>query len=389
MPLQQIPDERNPGSYFWRWGDTGTVYRTRKAALKQGRAIKARQEGELRYELQLRKREELRAARELAGSGKGSTTSKTSKRTKDTLEELEERALQRKERRLEKLRTGTYSELDRLADRGERRKLKAARRQARLKAGLRVSPEPEPEPEEVRIPTKRGRPIGSIYRRDDLTAREAQRRRRGGAQVNPTIPVPDPPCETLDAEMCTVCGEYVKEISLGANSVSAASQLIRQSAGGYSAGGGYRSRGPLLWAMHVNKLQRFYERHLEHCELLRMFQEDTGSDFVPIPPSVIWAESFGDPTAAKLAELFQDQQLAEQSAEPFRDWTVQPMAPIEYSPAMTITLLRLRDLLDSSQERNRKKLELPSRETAGRRWDELADRVLAEPVPIDEDETPF
>ena len=239
---------------------------------------------------------------------------------------------------------------------------------------------------------KRGRPIGSIYRRADLSAREAQKRRRGGTVVNELLPVPDPPCNGLNEEMCMVCGEYVREVKLGANDVQAASQLIRSSAGGFESGGGYRSRGPLLWAMHVLKLTRFYERHLEHCELQFMFKEDTGSNFVPLPPAVIWAETFGQPAERRLAELFQEQLRREQESEPFRDWIKEPMAPVEYDPQMTITLLKLRELLDKRQERNRKKLGLPSRREAGDAWDDEANELLA-PADIfeitPEDEIPF
>ena len=53
------------------------------------------------------------------------------------------------------------------------------------------------------------------------------------------------------------------------------------------------------------------------------------------------------------------------------------MAPVEYDPQMTITLLKLRELLDKRQERNRKKLGLPSRREAGDAWDEEANELLA------------
>jgi hypothetical protein len=366
MPIQTIQDDA--GRTLYRWGDTGKLYRTRKSALKQGRAIKARQEADRIYKAQQERRQLYRQAKRM------------------DLEELEAFWQLRQELKAEKesSRELDYTAEDQITDRGIQRLLKKARRQLRLEQGMKVSPELPDELEEpttsksgIRTKAKRGRPIKSIYRRDDLTAREAQKRRRKGAVVNETIPRPKPPCKGLDEEKCEVCGEFVKEVKLGANDVQAASQLIRRSAGGWAAGGGYRSRGPLLWAMHVNKLERFYLRHLEHCELQFMYQEETGSIFVPLPPSIVWAESFGDELESQLAQLFQQQLAAEEEDEPFRDWRSQPMAPAEYSPQMTITLLRLRELLDSQQEKNRKKLGLPSRREAGDLWDEEANKLLA------------
>ena len=201
MPIQTIQDDA--GRTLYRWGDTGKLYRTRKSALKQGRAIKARQEADRIYKAQQERRQLYRQAKRM------------------DLEELEAFWQLRQELKAEKesSRELDYTADDQLTDRGIQRLLKKARRQLRLEQGMKVSPELPEELEEattsksgIRTKAKRGRPIKSIYRRDDLTAREAQKRRRKGAVVNATIPRPKPPCKGLDEEKCEVCGEFVREV---------------------------------------------------------------------------------------------------------------------------------------------------------------------------------
>jgi hypothetical protein len=227
---------------------------------------------------------------------------------------------------------------------------------------------------------KRGRPIGSPYRREGLSAWQAQQKRRKGPTVNETLPEPQSPCpDELDGEQCAVCGEYYQLTTLGAGDVQAASRLVRQAAGGWGKGGGYRSRGPLLWAMHTIKLQRWYERHFPHCEMAHAAQEETGSDFVAIPPAVVWAEFFGNRKLERLANSWYQARKNEEQNEPFRDWEASPMAPTEYSRKMISILKRIRVILDSATHKGRKRLEYPSRLEEGTTWDAKADRQLLSP----------
>lgn len=234
----------------------------------------------------------------------------------------------------------------------------------------------EPFHLKTEIRPKRGRPVGSPYREPPLTAYEAQQRRRKGATVNERMDPPKSPCEEVDGEICTVCGEYYKMVKLGANDIGAASRMVRRSAGGWEAGGGYRSRGPLLWAMHLIKLERWYERHLDHCVMVQIAEEDSAIGFVPIPPAVVWAESFGSSRLQKLAADWYEARDLEQRDEPFRDWIAQPMAPAEYSRKMQRILARIRSLLTTRTQKQRERLELPSRREQGKEWEAKANQIL-------------
>jgi hypothetical protein len=61
-----------------------------------------------------------------------------------------------------------------------------------------------------------------------------------------------------DDETCQVCGEKYTAWTAGI-SFDAGVALVRQSNG---AAGGYRSRGPVLWAMRCLKLDAWAMRHL-------------------------------------------------------------------------------------------------------------------------------
>jgi len=135
-------------------------------------------------------------------------------------------------------------------------------------------------------------------------AAEAQERRKGGVTVNPLIVKPAPYCEQVTGSYCSVCGEYASQVNLGIDEVEAIQRLRSSFPQGRAPEGQlYITRGPMLWAMHVLKTEAFFERHLPHCELATEYESE-GVDRVPIPPPVIWAESFGDAKQKRVAAAF-------------------------------------------------------------------------------------
>ena len=112
-----------------------------------------------------------------------------------------------------------------------------------------------------------------------------------GSTVNATIqPVflaaPGRDLPYLTEEECEVCGEQYKRTALGVTWADG-EELVRQAnPRGQVAGssGGFRTRGPVLWAMRVLKLERWAERHMP-CRHY---------DGAGLPPDVVWACVHGD-----------------------------------------------------------------------------------------------
>ena len=79
--------------------------------------------------------------------------------------------------------------------------------------------------------------------------------------VNPVLRLPGLP-PWLDLERCEGCGDLYRDHRSGAT-FSDAHQRIRSAAlRDGDEGGGYRSRGPVLWAMRVLKAESWMMRHL-------------------------------------------------------------------------------------------------------------------------------
>ena len=89
---------------------------------------------------------------------------------------------------------------------------------------------------------------------------------KAGRVVNAKIPLPDFGGWLDDWEdegiRCHVCGEWMDDVSMGVG-YGDGLELFRE-LNPWAEGGGYRSRGPILWAMHVLKARRWMERH-EDC----------------------------------------------------------------------------------------------------------------------------
>lgn len=86
-------------------------------------------------------------------------------------------------------------------------------------------------------------------------AKRAERKAWGGVQVNAEIPLPRPPGPWVDEVKNYVTGENFRSGITFADGV----ELVRSAARAQRIpGDGYRSRGPVLWAMHCLKLQAWY-----------------------------------------------------------------------------------------------------------------------------------
>jgi hypothetical protein len=89
---------------------------------------------------------------------------------------------------------------------------------------------------------------------------QTKRRERGkGAVVNPLIPLPKAPGPWVDLNRCEVCGQTYESFNSGV-SFDEGVQKIRHAAG-WQSGGGYRTPGPVLWAMRTIKAERWYLEH--------------------------------------------------------------------------------------------------------------------------------
>ena len=75
--------------------------------------------------------------------------------------------------------------------------------------------------------------------------------------VNARLAEPSSPGPWVDDYECSTCGERYSNFIAGVTFAEAAN-LVRLH---NPPSGGFRSRGPVLWAMRVIKLSQWYERH--------------------------------------------------------------------------------------------------------------------------------
>ena len=136
-----------------------------------------------------------------------------------------------------------------------------------------------------------------------LTSRDYARRPRQwkgavkNAELNAKAPGP-----WIDDRRCRVCGEQIANWRAGV-SWEDGQELMRQAAATQGdPSGGYRTRGPVLWAMHILKVREFYDRHLlGGCG--ELWSRTDGQ--VPLPRPVIWACYYGAPdTVGSDCELY-------------------------------------------------------------------------------------
>ncbi len=119
--------------------------------------------------------------------------------------------------------------------------------------------------------------------------RARPRRSKGGA-VNPRVGEPTSPGPGVSDEGCDWCGEKYDDWRSSCSWDEAASMLYD---GRYdpdrpaTQGKFYRSRGPILWRMHVCKLREWYQRHSICIELA----EDLGK--TRLDPPLFWKVAHG------------------------------------------------------------------------------------------------
>ena len=95
--------------------------------------------------------------------------------------------------------------------------------------------------------------------------RERHPRHHAGAVVNPLLEKPSPPGPWVDEHYCYACGDSYSRFRSSADFVAASNDLRNEAKDAGDRGGGYHSRGPILWRMRVIKLFDWYTTHL-YCE---------------------------------------------------------------------------------------------------------------------------
>jgi len=116
--------------------------------------------------------------------------------------------------------------------------------------------------------------------------------------VNAYIPMPrTPPClGNWEDDTCQICGQTYDQFDSGVN-FDMGIQLMKQAANEEQIyGEGFRSRGPVLYAMAVIKRRDFYMRHeIGCCLIVATEQMEWGPDweFFPYPPIIWYLSQYG------------------------------------------------------------------------------------------------
>lgn len=79
--------------------------------------------------------------------------------------------------------------------------------------------------------------------------------------VNPRIDLDELPHDAVDYERCETCGERYEDFNAGVTWDDGVELLRRAAQAQGDDGGGFRSRGPVLWAMRAVKMSRWLWRH--------------------------------------------------------------------------------------------------------------------------------
>ena len=112
--------------------------------------------------------------------------------------------------------------------------------------------------------------------------------RHTGSVVNEELTIRCPRWIDDACEHCDVCGEKADQISLGVTWADGERKMRE-----VNPDGGFRSRGPVLFAMHVVKLDRFAERHFECGYWAPKRQGGDVPTGQTLPQYLIWAYRFG------------------------------------------------------------------------------------------------
>ena len=124
----------------------------------------------------------------------------------------------------------------------------------------------------------------------------------GKSSPNPQLRIGPPPFDGIDETRCRVCGERIEQWRAGITWEDG-TQAIRDAAENQGIeGGGYRTRGPVLYAMHYLKLKAWWDRHsFGGCRQLW----DEWNERVPFPKPVVWGCFYGRPSDCAPFELIE------------------------------------------------------------------------------------
>ena len=148
-----------------------------------------------------------------------------------------------------------------------------------------------------------------------------------GSQVNTELR-PRFPGPWVDEHGCKVCGETPDERSFGVTWADGEA-LVREVNG---TRGGYRPRGPVLWAMKVVKLNRFGEAHMTCGSYAIRSLKGPLRD--PLPPDMVWLCLHGPGDCTHLDRLLDYPTLTDEA------WTAWTRRRRRWSAAMRATLRR-------------------------------------------------
>ena len=148
---------------------------------------------------------------------------------------------------------------------------------------------------------------------------ERHKTRSRGRPVNAYIPFPrDPPCYgNWEEDACGVCGQQYENYNGGINYDDGIQLMLEYARKENVQGGGYRSRGAVLYAMAVLKRQSFFMRHELGCcmpvgEMRDLEVGPQDFNFFPYPKIVWYLIQYGDQDKRSKKNI-QEAQLIEQA----------------------------------------------------------------------------
>ena len=157
--------------------------------------------------------------------------------------------------------------------------------------------------------------------------------------VNAYIAMPRmPPClGNWEDDTCQICGQTYDSFDSGVVWDEGV-QLMKEAADEEQIyGQGYRSRGPVLYAMAVIKRRQFYMRHeIGCCMPVAVNQLEFGPDwqFWPFPPIVWYLTEYGAPDGRSAKNIEQAEEIRDGIMEAVRNGATTLGQLLEYKDAI-------------------------------------------------------
>ena len=142
-----------------------------------------------------------------------------------------------------------------------------------------------------------GKPWSELNKSEKFRSRSKARRR--GRPVNAYIKDPESPScfYSLDEGTCGICLQTIDDYTSDVTWDDGIQLMLQAARKEKIDGGGYRSRGAILYAMAVLKKTQFYMRHDINCcqPAYQMINLEFGGDlaFFPFPPVVWFLVTYG------------------------------------------------------------------------------------------------